>query len=49
MSAASLKAEVRRVVEAEEEVNYRRRMGAAWVADVSRLGVDWHKAYLEVH
>ncbi|CAN0253830.1 unnamed protein product [Lampetra fluviatilis] len=43
---AATKRRVRLAVEAEEEVNYRRRMGARWVSDVRRLS-HRHKPYLE--
>lgn len=41
-----LKSEIRRLVEAEEELNYARRMSREWVADVRQLNVDWIKPYL---
>ncbi|XP_078734930.1 iodotyrosine deiodinase 1 [Lampetra fluviatilis] len=46
---AATKRRVRLAVEAEEEVNYRRRMGARWVSDVRRLShsLSWQKPYLE--
>ncbi|XP_061429766.1 iodotyrosine deiodinase 1 [Lethenteron reissneri] len=46
---AATKRRVRLAVEAEEEVNYRRRMGARWVRDVRRLShsLSWQKPYLE--
>ncbi|XP_032830003.1 iodotyrosine deiodinase 1 [Petromyzon marinus] len=46
---AATKRRVRLAVEAEEEVNYQRRMGARWVRDVHRLSrsLSWQKPYLE--
>ena len=42
-----VKAAVRQIVEREEELNYDRRMGDQWVRDLSILGTDHEKAYLE--
>ncbi|XP_068218397.1 iodotyrosine deiodinase [Palaemon carinicauda] len=43
---ADVKEEVRRIVEAEEEVNYTKRMGAQWVKDLKALKTNWVKEYL---
>lgn len=47
VSDAKVKSEIRKVVEEEEEVNYRKRMGQQWVNDLQRLNVNWSKPYLE--
>lgn len=46
ISSADVKAAVRQIVEEEEEINYRKRMGQRWVDDLSKLGTDWEKPYL---
>ncbi|XP_066974790.1 iodotyrosine deiodinase [Macrobrachium rosenbergii] len=43
---ADMKHEVRRIVEAEEEVNYTKRMGNQWVNDLKALKTNWVKDYL---
>ncbi|XP_014783468.1 iodotyrosine deiodinase isoform X2 [Octopus bimaculoides] len=48
ISNQQLKAEIRKVIETEEEMNYRRRMGKTWVYDVqTRTQTTWVKPYLE--
>lgn len=34
---AQTKSEIRRIVEEEEEINYKQRMGEKWVTDLKRL------------
>ena len=41
-----MKEDIRRIVEDEEELNYQKRMGKQWVADLGRLKTDWNKPYL---
>ena len=41
-----MKEDIRKIVEDEEEINYQKRMGKQWVADLSRLKTDWNKPYL---
>ena len=41
-----VKESVRRIVEEEEEVNYSRRMGKQWTADLKGLRTTWEKPYL---
>jgi len=41
-----VKAKIREIIEKEEEVNYRQRMGDAWVKDLEPLNVNWIKEYL---
>lgn len=43
---ADIKSRIRAIVEAEEQINYSRRMGARWVLDVAHLSVNWCKPYL---
>ncbi|PWA27910.1 hypothetical protein CCH79_00000052 [Gambusia affinis] len=42
------KHKIRLIVEEEEEVNYRQRMGDKWVHDLARLRTNWIKEYLDV-
>ncbi|KAM4633896.1 iodotyrosine deiodinase isoform 1-T1 [Polymixia lowei] len=42
------KHQIRLIVEEEEEVNYRQRMGDKWVSDLARLRTNWIKEYLDV-
>ncbi|XP_037092769.1 iodotyrosine deiodinase 1-like [Pollicipes pollicipes] len=46
VESPEVKAAVRRIVEDEEEVNYRKRMGQKWVDDLAPLGTTWLKEYL---
>ena len=39
-------AKIREIVEKEEEVNYKKRMGDQWVKDLKKLNTDWNKPYL---
>eukprot|EP00117_Sycon_ciliatum_P035927 scpid78401/ scgid27135/ Iodotyrosine dehalogenase 1 len=47
VSDPEIKAQIRDIVEREEEVNYDRRMGTTWVKDVTLLGTDHSKPYLD--
>lgn len=40
------KAKVREIIEAEEYINYARRMGEQWVKDLNPLKTTWSKPYL---
>uniref|UniRef100_A0A7M4FMC0 iodotyrosine deiodinase n=1 Tax=Crocodylus porosus TaxID=8502 RepID=A0A7M4FMC0_CROPO len=42
-----IKHKVREIIEEEEEVNYRKRMGDKWVHDLKRLRTNWIKEYLD--
>ncbi|KAM4521508.1 iodotyrosine deiodinase [Odontesthes bonariensis] len=42
------KHQIRLIVEEEEEMNYRQRMGDRWVQDLSKLRTNWIKEYLDV-
>ena len=46
MCNKDLKEDIRRIIEAEEEINYQRRMGQQWVNDLKPVGTDWNKPYL---
>ncbi|XP_059897973.1 iodotyrosine deiodinase [Gadus macrocephalus] len=39
---------IRTIVEEEEEVNYRQRMGNKWVKDLAKIRTTWVKEYLDV-
>ncbi|XP_012687512.1 iodotyrosine deiodinase 1 [Clupea harengus] len=41
------KHKIRLIVEEEEEINYRQRMGDKWVKDLERLRTNWVKEYLD--
>jgi len=42
----SVKEEIRRIVEEEEEMNYKKRMGEKWVEDLAKFKTTWVKPYL---
>uniref|UniRef100_T1JDS4 F-box domain-containing protein n=1 Tax=Strigamia maritima TaxID=126957 RepID=T1JDS4_STRMM len=46
VSSADVKAQLREIIEDEEEINYRRRMGKGWVEDLTRFKTNWIKPYL---
>ncbi|KAB5546626.1 hypothetical protein PHYPO_G00074200 [Pangasianodon hypophthalmus] len=41
------KHKIREIVEEEEEINYKQRMGDKWVHDLRRLRTNWVKEYLD--
>ncbi|XP_072751865.1 iodotyrosine deiodinase 1 isoform X2 [Anoplolepis gracilipes] len=43
-----MKSKVRTIVEQEEEINYKKRMGIKWTTDLSPLRTNWIKEYLTV-
>ncbi|XP_037605894.1 iodotyrosine deiodinase 1 [Sebastes umbrosus] len=43
-----MKHQIRRIVEEEEEVNYRQRMGDKWLHDLAKFRTNWVKEYLDV-
>lgn len=47
VSNPELKARIREIVEAEEELNYAKRMGSEWVQDLRKFRTSWQKPYLE--
>ncbi|XP_059213020.1 iodotyrosine deiodinase 1 [Centropristis striata] len=48
VSDPDTKHQIRLIVEEEEEVNYRQRMGDKWVNDLAKLRTNWIKEYLDV-
>ncbi|XP_048513562.1 iodotyrosine deiodinase 1 isoform X2 [Athalia rosae] len=46
VSDVQIKAQIREIVEREEEVNYKRRMGKQWTTDLKPLRTNWIKEYL---
>lgn len=48
VSDAETKHQIRLIVEEEEEMNYRQRMGDKWVNDLAKLRTNWIKEYLDV-
>ncbi|XP_038622853.1 iodotyrosine deiodinase 1 [Tachyglossus aculeatus] len=42
-----IKHQIREIIEEEEEVNYRKRMGDRWVADLKKFKTNWIKEYLD--
>ncbi|XP_051947471.1 iodotyrosine deiodinase-like [Xyrauchen texanus] len=48
VSDVDLKHKIREIVEEEEEINYKQRMGDNWVHDLKRLRTNWVKEYLDI-
>ncbi|XP_053699652.1 iodotyrosine deiodinase 1 [Synchiropus splendidus] len=48
VSDPDVKHQIRLIVEEEEEMNYRQRMGDKWVQDLAKLKTNWIKEYLDV-
>ncbi|XP_019700118.2 iodotyrosine deiodinase 1 isoform X2 [Harpegnathos saltator] len=48
VSNPSVKSQIRSIVEQEEEINYKKRMGIKWTTDLSPLRTNWIKEYLTV-
>ncbi|XP_061602842.1 iodotyrosine deiodinase [Cololabis saira] len=48
VSDLDMKHQIRLIVEEEEEMNYRQRMGDKWVTDLAKLRTNWIKEYLDV-
>ncbi|KAJ8969142.1 hypothetical protein NQ317_018588 [Molorchus minor] len=46
VSSQTMKQKVRKIIEDEEEINYKKRMGKRWVADLKPLRTNWVKPYL---
>ncbi|XP_055472007.1 iodotyrosine deiodinase 1 [Psammomys obesus] len=42
-----MKHKIRGIIEEEEEINYMKRMGDRWVADLKKLRTNWIKEYLD--
>ncbi|AWP19907.1 putative iodotyrosine dehalogenase 1 isoform 4 [Scophthalmus maximus] len=48
VSDAEVKHQIRLIVEEEEEMNYRQRMGDKWVHDLAKMRTNWIKEYLDI-
>ncbi|XP_023256925.1 iodotyrosine deiodinase 1 [Seriola lalandi dorsalis] len=48
VSDTETKHQIRLIVEEEEEMNYRQRMGDKWVNDLAKLRTNWIKEYLDI-
>lgn len=46
ISDPATKLKIREIVEEEEEINYKKRMGVKWTTDLSPLRTNWIKEYL---
>lgn len=46
VSSQDVKHKIREVIEEEEEINYKKRMGKVWTTDLKPLKTNWIKAYL---
>ncbi|KAL0109705.1 hypothetical protein PUN28_014616 [Cardiocondyla obscurior] len=46
ISDPTTKLQIRNIVEQEEEINYKKRMGIKWTTDLSPLRTNWIKEYL---
>jgi len=47
VSNQETKQRIREIIEEEEELNYRKRMGQQWLQDLAAVGTTWEKPYLE--
>lgn len=41
-----MKQKIREIIEEEEEVNYKKRMGKVWTTDIKPLRTNWIKKYI---
>lgn len=48
ISNGNLKHKIREIIEREEELNYKKRMGKKWTTDLEPLRTNWIKEYLTV-
>ncbi|GAB1864695.1 Iodotyrosine dehalogenase 1 [Camponotus japonicus] len=48
VSNQTIKSNIRNIVEQEEKINYRKRMGVKWTIDLSPLRTNWIKEYLTI-
>ncbi|KAJ8937838.1 hypothetical protein NQ318_022255 [Aromia moschata] len=46
VSSLEMKQQIRQIIEDEEELNYKKRMGKIWTTDLKPLKTDWVKEYL---
>ncbi|XP_076294874.1 iodotyrosine deiodinase [Lasioglossum baleicum] len=48
VSNQKVKQQIRSIIEREEEINYKQRMGVKWTTDLLPLRTDWVKEYLTI-
>ncbi|KZC07734.1 PREDICTED: iodotyrosine deiodinase 1 [Dufourea novaeangliae] len=48
VSNQKMKEQIRCIIEKEEEINYKQRMGVKWTTDLLPLRTDWIKEYLTI-
>ncbi|CAG9763188.1 unnamed protein product [Ceutorhynchus assimilis] len=46
VSNPHMKQKIREIIEEEEEINYKKRMGKVWITDLKPLKTNWVKEYL---
>lgn len=46
IGSPEIKAQIRQIIEDEEEINYKKRMGKIWTTDIRPLKTNWVKEYL---
>lgn len=46
VSSLEIKKKIREIIEEEEEINYKKRMGKIWTTDIKPLRTNWLKEYL---
>ncbi|XP_030758774.1 iodotyrosine deiodinase 1 isoform X2 [Sitophilus oryzae] len=46
VSSSNIKQKIREIIEEEEEINYKKRMGKVWTTDLKPLKTNWVKEYL---
>lgn len=46
VSSPETKQSIREIIEDEEEINYKKRMGKVWTTDLKPLKTNWVKEYL---
>ncbi|XP_017771739.1 PREDICTED: iodotyrosine deiodinase 1 isoform X2 [Nicrophorus vespilloides] len=46
VSSAEIKEQIRYIIEEEEEINYKKRMGKVWTGDLKPFRTNWIKPYL---
>lgn len=46
VSSQDIKQKIREIIEEEEEINYKKRMGKTWTTDLKPLKTNWIKPYL---
>lgn len=46
VGSLEIKQKIREIIEEEEEINYKKRMGKVWTTDLKPLKTNWIKSYL---